>query len=160
MPAPNTRRSYRACSRRATTSWRSTSVAGETGSAARTARWPGLATPLAFKLGVDHPDEIAAILAFSPASGEPMAGCMPEPYSSQIRQPVLVLRPIREFDNDWIAEQMRLFERDGHRTYIADPGVHGSSLLNETRVGASTDAAWAVVLDFLHSTLTEERKSR
>jgi len=115
---------------------------------------------LAFKLGVEYPEEIAAVLAFSPASGEPMAGCMPEPYSPQLKQPVLVLRPIREIGTDWIADQMRLFERDGHQIYIANPGVHGSSMLNEARVGASTDAAWTVVLEFLQSTLTEEHMIR
>jgi len=111
---------------------------------------------LIFKLGVDHPDEIDAIVAFSAASGEPMEGCMPEPYSEQITQPVLALRPLREMDVPYVPGQMKLFQEHGHQTYVADPGVHGSSMLNETRVEASTEDTWAVVLDFLAGALNKE----
>jgi pimeloyl-ACP methyl ester carboxylesterase len=111
---------------------------------------------LVFKLGVDHPDEIDAIVAFSAASGEPMEGCMPEPYSERITQPVLALRPIREMEVPYVPGQVKLFQKHGHQTYIANPGVHGSSMLNETRVEASTEATWAVVLDFLANALTNE----
>jgi len=104
---------------------------------------------LVFKLGVDHPGELDAIVAFSPASGEPMAGCMPEPYSEQVTQPVLALRPGNELEVPYVPGQMELFAEHGHQTYVADPGVHGSSMLNETRVGAPTDETWRVVLEFL-----------
>ena len=50
-------------------------------------------------------------------------------------------------------DQRRGGERFGgmNRTLagVADPGVHGSSMLNEMRVAASTEATWAVVLAFL-----------
>ena len=108
---------------------------------------------LVFKLGVDHPDEIDAVLAFSAASGEPMKGCEPEQYSDQIRQPVLALRPTREMQVPYVPGQMKLFEEHGHQTYIADPAVHASSMLNEARVGSSTAATWTVVLDFLEENL-------
>ena len=126
----------------------------------RTVAWgSSYSAALAFKLGVEHADEIDAVIAFSPASGEPMEGCMPEPFSAEIRQPLLVLRPHNELQLAWIAEQMRLFEEHGHRIYVADPGVHGSSMLNEARVGASTEATWTVVLDFLRRALTVVAKS-
>lgn len=104
---------------------------------------------LVFGLAVDHPDEIDAIIAFSAASGEPMAGCMPEALSEDITQPVLALRPIGEMEVPYVPGQMKLFEEHGHRTYVADPGVHGSSMLNEARVGASVAATWDVVLSYL-----------
>lgn len=104
---------------------------------------------LILKLGVDHPDDIDAVLAFSPASGEPMEGCMPHQFSEQITQPLLALRPIGEMDVPYVPGQMRMFEEHGHQTYVADPGVHGSSMLNEARVEASTADTWKVVLDFL-----------
>ena len=109
---------------------------------------------LVFRLGVDYPNEIDAVLAFSAASGEPMEGCEPEPYSEPITQPVLALRPIREMEVPYVPGQMKLFEEHGHQTYIADPAVHASSMLNEARVGSSTDEAWAVVLSFLEQTLS------
>lgn len=112
---------------------------------------------LVFKLGVDHPDDIDAVLAFSAASGEPMEGCMPEPYSERITVPVLALRPAREMEVPYVPGQMKLFAEHGHQTYVADPAVHASSMLNETRVGSSTEATWAVVLDFLETNLAPVR---
>lgn len=109
---------------------------------------------LVFKLAVDHPDDINAVLAFSAASGEPMAGCMPEPHSAAVTQPVLALRPVNELQVPYVPGQMELFREHGHRTYVADPGVHGSSMLNPDRVGAPTDETWAVVLQFLDESLS------
>ena len=124
--------------------------AREQGFSGKTAAWgSSYSAALIFILGVDHPDEIDAIIAFSAASGEPMSGCMPESYSETIRQPVLALRPSREMEVPYVPGQMKLFEEHGHQTYVANPGVHGSSMLNEARVGAPTDDTWRVVLEFL-----------
>jgi pimeloyl-ACP methyl ester carboxylesterase len=121
----------------------------------KTAVWgSSYSAALVFKLGVEHPEQIDAVLAFSAASGEPMDGCEPEPYSEQITQPVLALRPIREMEVPYVPGQMKLFQEHGHQTYVADPGVHGSSMLNEARVGSSTEATWTVVLDFLETNLS------
>ena len=129
--------------------------ATEYGFSGKTAVWgSSYSAALVFKLGVDHPEQIDAVLAFSAASGEPMNGCEPEPYSEQITQPVLALRPIHELEVPYVPGQMKIFQEHGHQTYVADPGVHGSSMLNETRVGSSTEAAWTVVLEFLQANLT------
>jgi len=131
--------------------------AGNYGFTGKTAVWgSSYSAALVFKLGVDHADEIDAVLAFSAASGEPMEGCKPEPYSEKITVPVLALRPIREMEVPYVPGQMKIFQEHGHQTYIADPGVHGSSMLNETRVGSSTEATWTVVLDFLRANLSVE----
>jgi alpha-beta hydrolase superfamily lysophospholipase len=128
--------------------------AREFGFSGKTAVWgSSYSAALVFKLGTEYPDEIDAVLAFSAASGEPMDGCRPEPYSERITQPVLALRPIREMEVPYVPGQMKLFQEHGHQTYVADPGVHGSSMLNETRVGASTEATWSVVLTFLEANL-------
>jgi len=108
---------------------------------------------LIFKLALDYPDEIDALVAFSSASGEPMDGCMPETYSGDVMQPVLALRPAREMQVPYVPGQMELFREQGHRTYVADPAVHGSSMLNEARVGSPVEETWAVVLDFLEESL-------
>jgi len=121
----------------------------------KTAAWgSSYSAALVFRLGVDYPDHIDAVLAFSAASGEPMAGCEPEPYSEPITQPVLALRPIREMEVPYVPGQMKMFEEHGHQTYVADPAVHASSMLNEARVGGSTEATWSVVLDFLAANLS------
>jgi alpha-beta hydrolase superfamily lysophospholipase len=108
---------------------------------------------LVFKLGADYPQEIDMVLAFSSASGEAMEGCKPESYSQSITQPVLALRPIGEMEVPYVPGQMQLYQEHGHQTYIADPAVHASSMLNEVRVGASTEATWSVALGFLNEKL-------
>lgn len=112
---------------------------------------------LVFRLGVEYPDEVDVVLAFSAASGDPMEGCEPEPFSKLITQPVLALRPARELQVPYVPGQMKLFEEHGHQTYVADPAVHASSMLNEARVGVSTEATWAIVLDFLETELALSR---
>lgn len=122
-----------------------------------TAAWgSSYSAALVFGLAVRHADEIDAVIAFSPASGEPMQGCMPEDVSASVRQPLLALRPSREMEVPYVPGQMQLFRNHGHQTYVADPGVHGSSMLNAERVGAPVDETWTVVVDFLRSALGEQ----
>ena len=128
--------------------------ARESGFNGRLAVWgSSYSAALVFQLGAENSDDVDAILGFSPASGTPMADCAPTPYLSQIKVPVLALRPQREFEIESVQKQMQQFKALGMQTYIADPGVHGSSMLNADRVGASTEAAWAVVLQFLDASL-------
>ncbi len=108
---------------------------------------------LVFQLAAKYPEDIATVLAFSPASGDPMKGCEPGRYSGTLEVPVLVLRPAREMEIERVAAQLKTFADEGHATYVADPGVHGSSMLNPDRVQADTEATWAVVLDFLAEAL-------
>jgi alpha-beta hydrolase superfamily lysophospholipase len=135
--------------------------------ALRYARHEGFSGPLAiwgssysaalvFQLGVENSDEVSAVLGFSPASGPPLADCSPLPYLPQLDVPALALRPQSEFEVESVQAQMKEFEAHGIQTYVADPGVHGSSMLNAERVGKSTEAAWTVVLEFLAATLRDE----
>ena len=106
---------------------------------------------LVFRLALENPDAVAAVLAFSPASGEPMEGCRPESWSAQVTQPVLVLRRASEVEIPWIAQQFETLSSHGHRTYVSRPGAHASSMLNAARVDGDVEPTWAVVLDFLAS---------
>lgn len=110
---------------------------------------------LVFQLAAKNPHEIDAVLAFSPASGGPLAECAPKLYSAKLSMPVLALRPRQEMDVPSVPPQMERFRSDGHSTYISDPGVHGSSMLNDDRVGASTDETWEFVLGFLAESLAD-----
>ena len=111
---------------------------------------------LVFRLASEHPNEIDTVLAFSPASGKAMAGCQPELYSDKVTQPLLALRPIGEMEPPHVGEQMKLFAEHGHQTYVADPGVHGSSMLNSARVEGSTEETWQLVLEFLDKSFDEQ----
>ncbi|MBT8402031.1 MAG: alpha/beta fold hydrolase, partial [Rhodothermia bacterium] len=106
---------------------------------------------LVLRLAVDYPDRIKAVLAFSPASGEPMAGCEPEPYAERTKVPVLILRPARELELDHVAAQAAEFEDMGLPVYVADPAVHASSMLNPERVKGDVEPAWARVFSFLQT---------
>ena len=122
----------------------------DSGFSGKIAAWgSSYSAALVFRLASEHPDEIDTVLAFSPASGQALAGCRPEPYSDKVTQPLLALRPISEMEPPQAGEQMKLFEEHGHQTYVADPGVHGSSMLNSARVGGSTEETWQLVLEFL-----------
>ena len=46
-------------------------------------------------------------------------------------------------------QQFRLFEEHEVRTHKATNGVHGSSMLDESRVGGGVTETWTVVLAFL-----------
>lgn len=110
---------------------------------------------LVFQLGAKHAGDISAILGFSPASGEPLADCDPETWLEELTVPALALRPRREYEIDRVRAQLERFAAAGVQTYVADPGVHGSSMLSAERSGGSTETTWSVVLDFLDATLRD-----
>lgn len=110
---------------------------------------------LVFQLASENATEVSAVLGFSPASGAPMADCPLTPFLADLEIPALALRPQREFEIDSVQAQMRDFAAHGIQTHVADPGVHGSSMLNAERVGASTEATWDVVLKFLAENLRD-----
>ncbi len=104
---------------------------------------------LVFKLGAEHAAEIAAVLGFSPASGEPMAACNPADALPGLEAPTLALRPSKEAENEAVQAQIEIFKAAGVEVYIADPGTHGSSMLVPERAGGDTEPTWEVVLAFL-----------
>ncbi len=48
-----------------------------------------------------------------------------------------------------VSARLAEFESQGHVTHVAEPGVHGSSMLDDERVGADTEETWRVVEAFL-----------
>lgn len=104
---------------------------------------------LAIRLGADHGDEVAAVVAFSPAGGEPMAGCQPGPMLTRLKVPLLVLRPPAEMELDHVRDFADSLARHGHALFVPEHGVHGSSMLVAERVGAPVEATWDRLLHFL-----------
>lgn len=111
---------------------------------------------LVFQLAARNADEVSAILAFSPASGAPLADCPLQHYLDVLAAPALALRPQTEAEIESVQAQIRELAAYGVRTYIANPGVHGASMLDADRVGASTEATWSVVLQFLADSLCSD----
>jgi len=107
---------------------------------------------LVMRLALEHPDDIVAVASFSPASGEPMAGCEPEPWAERLQQPMFVARPSRELDNDeWIRDQFEFFRQLGATVVVAHDARHGSSMLVPERNDAPTDPTWAALEAFLRT---------
>jgi dienelactone hydrolase len=131
--------------------------AREAGFAGSLAVWgSSYSAALVFQLAAKHQGDINAVLGFSPASGAALDDCSLVPYIELLELPVLVLRPQHEFKIESVRTQMKEFAAHGIQTYVADPGVHGSSMLNADRVVASTEATWTVVLEFLAASLRDE----
>lgn len=104
---------------------------------------------LAIKLANNNQDVINGVLAFSPASGKAMEGCNPDPYFESLKLPLLLLKPASEMKSERSKNQLKLAEQFGHKTYIAKNGVHGSSMLVESRIEGSADETWSRVNTFL-----------
>jgi len=111
---------------------------------------------LVFELAARNAAQVNAVLAFSPASGAPLAACPLQHYLDVLAAPALALRPQSEADVESVQAQIRELAAYGVPTYIANPGVHGASMLDAARVGASTEATWSVVLQFLAESLRSD----
>lgn len=110
---------------------------------------------LAFRLAAERGRDLAGLLAFSPASGEAMEGCRPETLAERIKIPALALRPATEMQRETSQNQFAVFKKNGIRTYVAANGVHGSSMLVESRIEGDAEDHWKVVGDFIQKILAE-----
>lgn len=104
---------------------------------------------LVIKLGAERQQDIAGVLAFSPASGAPMANCRPEPYLEQMTIPVTVFRPDREMAAESVIAQAAAFRELGVPYIEVADGRHGSLMLRESQTGTNMDHAWRPVFEFL-----------
>lgn len=104
---------------------------------------------LAIQLANKNQKDISGVFAFSPAYGDPMKECLPDKYLETLNIPLLILRPPSEMENESAQKQLKLANKYNHQTYIAKPGVHGSSMLVEERVGHDVSEHWDVVFSFL-----------
>ena len=105
---------------------------------------------LAIELAAKSP-EIDGVVAFSPASGGPMEDCKPDEYIISIDKPLLLMRPKREMQVASVASQFQLAKDNGHQTYIAEIGTHGSSMLVANRAKGDVKKNWDKVFAFLTS---------
>ncbi|HJQ39309.1 MAG TPA: alpha/beta fold hydrolase [Thermoanaerobaculia bacterium] len=106
---------------------------------------------LVIKLAASRPNDVAGVLAFSPAGGEPMQGCDVSAYAADVKAPLLVLRQRREMEIPWIQAQNELLKTTGISVYVPPNGTHGSSMLVPERVEGPVDEARQTVLRFLES---------
>jgi pimeloyl-ACP methyl ester carboxylesterase len=110
---------------------------------------------LVIRLAAEHPENLAGVLAFSPASGPTMGECSPELYAQEVKTRVLVLRPQSEMESAPAVQQLDSFKTLGFQTYAAAHGVHGSSMLVSSRVEGNVEDNWKAVEDFLDEVVKE-----
>ncbi len=104
---------------------------------------------LVFGLAADNPAEVTGLIAFSPASGEPMADCLARTWINDVDAPIFVLRPAMEMERDSPIEQRDILLAAGADFVVLEDGVHGSSMLVDERTENDMTAARAAVLDWL-----------
>ncbi len=108
---------------------------------------------LVIQLAAKNQDRLSGVLAFSPASGGPMADCKPDEYFEDLEIPLLLLRPGSEMEFESVQAQFALAEEAGHEGYVSENGVHGASMLVESRVEGSVEAHWTKVLEFISDSI-------
>lgn len=106
---------------------------------------------LVFTLAANHPDDVDAVVAASPASGDPMQGCMLEPVLPDVQAPVLAMRPRREYD--FTKAQADTLIAAGVTFHIVEDGVHGSSMLIDERTKHDMSSDRAFVASWLTKNL-------
>ena len=104
---------------------------------------------LVIQLANKRPEDVTAVLAFSPASGKALDSCNPDQFVEGLKAPLLALRPANEMEYEKVKVQLEMIKGFGHETFVAKNGVHGSSMLVEARTESDVSEIWDVVLAFL-----------
>lgn len=104
---------------------------------------------LVVRLAADRPDAVLGVLAFSPASGGPMAECRARDRIDAVTAPILVLRPASEMERPPVQEQRDVLTAAGAEVVVVADGVHGASMLVDERTGHDMTEARSVVAAWL-----------
>lgn len=104
---------------------------------------------LVFQLAAKNPDVVAGIIAFSPASGGPLANCRAVQWIDGVSAPKLVMRPASEMEIPSAQNQRDVLVANDAAFHVVEGGVHGSSMLVDDRTEADMSAARAYVMEWL-----------
>ncbi|MEL7487664.1 MAG: alpha/beta fold hydrolase [Pseudomonadota bacterium] len=111
---------------------------------------------LVFQLAANHPEDVAALVAASPASGGPLRNCGVDDALPSLKSPALALRPRTEYRGR-AKDQADRLRAAGVSVIVVEKGVHGSSMLVDDRTRNDMSGARADVADWLSSTLSGGR---
>ncbi len=112
---------------------------------------------LVLRLGMEHPDELSGVLAFSPAVGQAMYPCSTSVYVKNIEVPSFLAATAAGVSKYRGAKKRKTRKLAAAAAdyvdtfYIADNGVHGASMLDPERVGGDVEKHWNAVLYFMKS---------
>lgn len=114
---------------------------------------------LVVKLAAEQGSRLAGAIAFSPASGGPMANCRPESYLDNLTVPLMAFRPDREMAIESVQAQAVAFQEQGVRYQVIENGQHGSLMLRPSQTGTEMEHAWRPVMEFLDALSKAEELS-
>lgn len=104
---------------------------------------------LVFQLAAKNPDSVSGVMAFSPAAGDPLKDCMAKNWAMGVKAPMLALRTISEMESESGKAQKEALQSVGVDYMIVDDGIHGSSMLLDTRTKSDMSVLRRDVLDWL-----------
>ncbi|MEM6556734.1 MAG: alpha/beta fold hydrolase [Pseudomonadota bacterium] len=104
---------------------------------------------LVFHLAADAPDQVSRVIAASPASGPPMAECLARARLDDLTVPAFVLRPASEMQGESAQAQKALMEAAGIPVLVLEDGVHGASMLVDSRTESDMSEARATLIEWL-----------
>ncbi len=104
---------------------------------------------LVFQLAAKNPDKLSGVLAFSPAAGGPLRACRARDWISEVTAETFVLRPASEMARESSQEQRDILSAAGADFFVAENGVHGSSMLVDDRTNHDMSGVRARVLAWL-----------
>lgn len=104
---------------------------------------------LVFRLAAENPDRVSGVIAFSPASGSAMVGCEARMWLDAVADPTAAFRPASEMARPSSVEQREVFIQSGAEFHVLEHGVHGSSMLLDSRTGHDMSEGRHTVLRWL-----------
>ena len=112
---------------------------------------------LVLRLGMEHPDELSGVVSFSPAVGNVMDPCSTTVYITNIEVPTFIAVPsfeVTKYRGTAKRKTRKLAAAAADyvdEMYVAEPAVHGASMLDPKRVEGDVSGHWKQVLDFMQS---------
>lgn len=104
---------------------------------------------LIFHAAAERPDFIRGVIAFSPASGEPLQDCLAMARAPELETEMLVFQPPDEMTRETAANQRLALEALGASYVIVEDGIHGSSMLLDERTGEDMKLTRQRVADWI-----------
>lgn len=106
---------------------------------------------LVFRLASENADRVSGVIAMSPASGGPMTDCRARDWLAGVEAPIYVLRLASEMGRAASIEQREIFAASGAVFRVVPNGVHGSSMLVDSRTGHDMAEVRSGVIQWLRS---------
>lgn len=110
---------------------------------------------LVFRLAAENPETVRGVLAFSPAAGGPLVDCRARMWVDRIAAPMFAWRPASEMVSESSIEQRDVLTAARVEFRVVENGVHGSSMLVDSRTGHDMAAERAAVIEWLKEVTAE-----